>query len=111
MGVGIPMAEWRDTTGRQLPGALPSDVRKTHKSESIRARTATDPVLDTPKSSRTEQPIGTRTHSSELLETVGGGDVRGAGDRCDDLYFGSPDQHPELLVHINRYSMGWKPKR
>jgi hypothetical protein len=46
------MAEERGITGRQLLGALPSDVRKTHKMESIRACKPTDPVLDTIKSSR-----------------------------------------------------------
>jgi hypothetical protein len=53
-----------------------------------------DPVLDTPRSSRLDIPIGTQTHSSELLETVEEGDVRDAGDRCDDLYFGASGPAP-----------------
>jgi anionic cell wall polymer biosynthesis LytR-Cps2A-Psr (LCP) family protein len=103
MGVGIRVADNRDT-GRKLLGALPSDVRKTHKTESIRARMTTDPVLDTSSSSRQDQP-GTRTHSSELLETV---EVRRWGGRRERrnnscaLHSGAPDQHHILLVHINR---------
>jgi hypothetical protein len=61
-------------TGRQLLGALPKDVRKTHMSESIRV-TSKGPVLDTLESSPADTPIGTQTLLPELLPAVGAGDV------------------------------------
>jgi hypothetical protein len=95
----------RVTSSKWL-GAPPSDVRRIvpHERE-YKGLQTTDPVLDTINSSRKEQP-GTRTHSSELLETV---EVRRWGDcrerrnnSCALHSGGAPDQHHALLVHINR---------
>jgi hypothetical protein len=99
------MADQLDTC-RKLLGALPSDVRSIVPQDGeYKGLQTMDPVLDTPRSSRLEQPIGIRTHSSELLETV---EVRrwgGCWERRNNtwaLHSGAPDQHHAFLVHINR---------
>jgi hypothetical protein len=90
-------------TGRQLLGALPLHVRKSHMSESIRARTSTCPVLDTIGSSRLDIPIGIRTLSSELLSAVEAGDAGAeTAQILENLSVGDQYQHPELSVQINR---------
>jgi hypothetical protein len=74
-GVGIPAvdqtAKLIDSASRKLLGALPHDVRKSYKSESIRT-TSKGPVLDTMDSSPADILIGAQTRSCELLKTVEG---------------------------------------
>jgi hypothetical protein len=100
------MADQPLDTCRKLLGALSSDVRSTvPQKREYKGLQTMDPVLDTIKSSRLEQPIGIRTHSSELLETV---EVRRWGDCWERrnnscaLHSGALDQHHAFLVHINR---------